>query len=115
MARNIPRNIHLEVFDSHFEFLLSKLQKDDSLYSMLLQEMSELLNDDRIMITNPDRALRFLEAIKNSLQNYNKTFMKFLQTLKEYAEETEDPETEKLANDMYTEIAIRTSQDSAGM
>ena len=110
----MARNIHLEVFEKHFKALLSRLQVDDSLCLALMQK--GLLNDDRLMQQEADQARTFLESIRNSLQNNNETFMNFLQALSEYVV------TEKLANDMYKDIAIFTSelqqqnvQDSAGM
>ena len=114
----MTRNVHLEVFEKHFKALLSRLQMDhNSLYSALMQK--GLLKQEPEEKINSDQALMFLESIKNSLQDNDERFMDFLRALSEYVEATRDPVTEKLANDMYKDIAILTSQqnirDLAGM
>ena len=111
----MARNVHLTVFERHFKSLETGLQMD-SLYSMFVQKgllqdvrLSQIVKDAKI---NIEKTRAFLDAIRNSLLvNNNEMLMKFLEALKEYAEETDDKVVNKLYTDVHNDLHLALTSE----
>ena len=120
------RNAYLGAFDSNFKQLECGLQMD-SLYSTFVKKglfsdtrLSEEVNEAKVP---SEKARLLLNRIRKALQiNSNEMLMKFLEALKEYAEETKDTVVDQLYNRLkndldkalISESQQRNVQDSAG-